>query len=190
VVTLREPVERLYSLYRLKRASGKISDSFEEALQTDHEMRESGRYGHHLAEWISIFGRERALILIYEDLKTDPQGFVDQLCDFFEVDHFELSPEMRERENSAVDVVAPHYPVWTRIGVNASEWMRSHRYDRTMSFVHRLGIRRLFLKENGAGVPRLDPYFARELRERLLPEVEAVEKIVGRELIEWRSFDG
>jgi hypothetical protein len=149
VVTLREPVERLYSLYRLKCASGKLAESFEDALTSDYEMRESARYGHHLAEWISIFGRDRALVLIYEELKSDPQMFVDQLCDFFEVAHFELSPELRERENSAVEAVAPHLPAWTRIGVNASEWMRSHRYDRTMSLVHRLGIRRLFLSENG-----------------------------------------
>lgn len=190
VITLREPVERLYSLYRLKRASGKIAESFEEALNTDVEMRESGRYAHHLAEWISIFGRDRALILVYEDLKNDPQEFVDQLCDFFDIAHFELSSEMLERENSAENVVAPQHPIWTRIGVNASEWMRSHRYDRTMSLVHRLGIRRLFLSDQGTGVPRLDPHFARELRERLMPEVDAVEKILGREMIEWRSFDG
>lgn len=62
VATFREPVDRLFSLYKLKRASGKITDSFERALESDYELRESSRYCYHLAEWISMFGRNRSWV--------------------------------------------------------------------------------------------------------------------------------
>lgn len=187
VVTLREPVERLFSLYKLRRASGKVTDAFELAIETDDELRESSRYRHHLAEWISMFGRSRTLILIYENLVTEPQNFVDQLCDFIGISHFELTAESLVKENSTQGAVAPTRAWWTRLGVTASEWMRSNRYDRTMALVRATGVRNFFLDSKGNEMAPLDPSLASTLRARLRPEVEAVEKIIGRELLAWRS---
>jgi Sulfotransferase domain len=187
VATFREPVERLFSLYKLRRASGKVTDSFERAIDSDEEMRESARYGYHLAEWISMFGRDRTLILIYEDLLAQPQNFVNQLCDFIGVARFEVDASVLAKENSTDAAVAPNRPLWTKLGVTASEWMRSHRFDRTMSIVRASRVRRLFLGRSGLALPPLNPVLANEIRLRLRPEVEAVEKAIGRELAVWRS---
>jgi hypothetical protein len=189
VVTLREPVERLFSLYKLKRASGKITDSFEDALESDYELRESSRYGYHLAEWISMFGRSRILILIYEDLVTNPQAFVNQLCEFINIEPFGVDAAMQAKENSTDGVVAPHVAWWTRSGVALSVWMRSHRFDRTMTLVRATGIKRLFLGHKGRALPTQDPALVRELRMKLRPEVEAVERAIGREIPAWRMLE-
>ncbi len=189
VATFRDPVERLFSLYKLKCASGKITDNFEDAVESDYEMRESARYGYHLAEWISMFGRNRVLILIYEDLVSDAQTFVDQLSDFVGIERFVVDSEMQQKENSTDAVVAPKMAWWTKLGVSASEWMRSHRFDRTMALVRAARVKRLFLGGNGAAVPNLNPTFVRELHKKLRPQVEAVERAIGREIPAWRPTD-
>ncbi|HUA32611.1 MAG TPA: sulfotransferase [Candidatus Binataceae bacterium] len=185
VATFRDPVERLFSLYKLKCASGKITDSFEAAVESDDEMRESARYGYHLAEWISMFGRNRVLILIYEDLLSDPQTFVDQLCDFVGIERFEVDADMQQKENSTDAAVAPRMAWWTKLGVSASEWMRSHRFDRTMAVVRATRVRRLFFG-SGPELPTLNPTFVRELHKQLRPQVEAVERAIGHEIPAWR----
>ncbi len=45
VCIFRNPVERVVSLYRLKRAYGMIPWNFEEAIVRDSELMESGKYG-------------------------------------------------------------------------------------------------------------------------------------------------
>jgi hypothetical protein len=61
VCTFREPIERIFSLYRAKRTGGIIPWSFEEALFRDSELLESSKYGFHLSEWIALFGRNNVL---------------------------------------------------------------------------------------------------------------------------------
>jgi Sulfotransferase domain len=56
VCVFRNPVDRVVSLYRLKRAYGLIRWSFEEALKNDLELIETSRYAFHLQEWKETFG--------------------------------------------------------------------------------------------------------------------------------------
>ena len=51
VCIFRDPVERVVSLYRMKRAYGMIPWSFEEAITRDSELLESSKYGANLPFW-------------------------------------------------------------------------------------------------------------------------------------------
>src|SRR5258708_38793667 len=84
-------VERIVSLYRLKRAYGWIPWSFEEALVRDPELMESGRYVSPLKLWQQSFGKGNVLASIYDDLRETPQGFVDSVVDFIGVWRFRLA---------------------------------------------------------------------------------------------------
>jgi len=50
----------------------------------------------------------------------------------------------------------------------------------------RSGLKRL-LFGNGRELPPLDAVIAAELRKRLTPEIEEVERIVGRDLSSWKA---
>ncbi len=186
ICTFRDPSERLYSLYKLKRASGKLACSFQDAVRSDPEMVQSSRYAHYLARWRAEFGPERVLVLIYEDLHSDPDAFVRNVCEFIGIDPFRLDAAMREPVNSTEGAAIPAHPAWTRVGINASHWMRSHRYDRTMAVVRKLGLLRLFLSARQTRPPPLDPTQAAELRSRLRPEIEKLEEMLGIELSDWK----
>src|SRR3984885_4208547 len=74
VCTFRNPVDRVLSLYRLKRAYGLIPWNLEEALQRDPELMESSRYAAHLKDWQKTFGSSQVLATTHDDMQTDPQG--------------------------------------------------------------------------------------------------------------------
>ena len=82
VVTLRDPVERAYSSYRVMRRDAWTRVSFEETVAKNRIIRESSRYAHHLGNWQRSFGKDRVLVCFYDDLEQSPQKFLDQICDF------------------------------------------------------------------------------------------------------------
>ncbi len=61
VCVFRHPVERVMSLYKLKRAYGLIPWNFEQAMICDPEMLESSRYATKLKAWQRTLGTEQVL---------------------------------------------------------------------------------------------------------------------------------
>src|SRR5271154_456968 len=84
VCSVRDPVERLYSHYRMLRAYSGLR-SFEESLETVPDLIESSRYVSHIRAWRKSFGTDRVLILVYDDLAADPQRFVDLVSKFIRI---------------------------------------------------------------------------------------------------------
>jgi Sulfotransferase domain len=69
VCVFRNPVDRVVSLYRLKRAYGLIRWSFEEALKNDPELMETSRYAFHLQQWKQTFGNAQVMVTVHEDIE-------------------------------------------------------------------------------------------------------------------------
>jgi hypothetical protein len=83
VCTFRNPVDRVLSLYRLKRAYGMFSWSLDEALRRDPELVESSKYATHLRAWQAEMGADRVLPTVYADLRRNPQAYLDVLTVFY-----------------------------------------------------------------------------------------------------------
>src|SRR5438874_7151974 len=77
VCIFRDPVERIVSLYRLKRAYGMIPWTFEQAISRDPELMESGKYATNLKAWRRRLGAGQVLATVYDDLCNQPQAYVD-----------------------------------------------------------------------------------------------------------------
>lgn len=74
IAILRNPVERLYSQYKMACASqGKLLD-FEKVADPQDINFQIGLYAHHLKTYFSLFPRENFLILIYEDIFRDNEA--------------------------------------------------------------------------------------------------------------------
>lgn len=68
VAVLREPIERAYSLYQLKRGTSLNYPTFEAAIENHPEILDHGLYAKHLTRWASFFSQEQILVLLYNDL--------------------------------------------------------------------------------------------------------------------------
>ncbi len=84
IVTFREPAARLYSLYRLLRSERRpVNDTFDGYWRFQINCgADLCSYATHLKRWQATFGKSRVLVLFYEDLSSNPQGYLDTVCDF------------------------------------------------------------------------------------------------------------
>jgi hypothetical protein len=186
VCTLREPVERLYSLYSLKLSRSGLRCAFDEALERDHDMRESSRYAYHLREWSKAFGPMRVMVMLYDELAEAPQVYIDKICRFVGIEPFPLLPSELKPEHASETFRLPLNEWWARAGLKGAAWLHARHLHRVLRVVKRLRLRSLFLDNGGVPVPPLDRALAQRLRERLLPEVEALEERLGVDLSSWK----
>jgi Sulfotransferase family len=185
ICTFRDPVERLYSLYRYLRFHGSYSWSFEYAMTHDQEMIESARYAHYFSAWIRDFSRSQVLGTIYDDIERDTQAYVDAICDFIEIPRFTLLPSQKARVNTSEDLRAPTSYALLRFSnaMGAIAW--ALRFRSAFAFARSVSLKMLFFGQ-GRELPPLNPDFAAELRKRLTPEIEQLESIIGRDLSAWK----
>ena len=68
VVILREPIERAYSIYKLKMGTTMNYPTFKEAIDRHPDILEHGLYANHINLWHQHFDKEQLLIMTYSDL--------------------------------------------------------------------------------------------------------------------------
>lgn len=79
VVILRDPVERIFSLYRYKYSMGQYKGDLKSFINLSKSL---GFYAPAISEYFKLFGKENVLILRFEDLITDPKTFFTEFYEF------------------------------------------------------------------------------------------------------------
>lgn len=124
IFILRDPVERLVSWYKFARQRALLDKelSFEEYVnqqmhstgegngeQHMHAL-EQGRYSRYLEKYMGSLGKNRVLVLSFDDLKSDPIQVLNRICRFAEIDasiyedyHFEVSNKTQAVKNQSIE---------------------------------------------------------------------------------------
>ncbi len=95
MVTLRDPAERAFSSYLHMLRSGWRAGTFLEALSRYPELIDHGRYGSQLRRFSSRFGRDALHVAVFDDLKADPQAFLDAVTAWLGVQPLPLDDSQR-----------------------------------------------------------------------------------------------
>jgi len=185
IVSFRDPVERAYSNYRLLRRITGTKVDFERAASTRGDLLESSRYGTHLESWLATFGRERVLVLIYDDLESDPQSFLDTVCDFIGIARFPVSASRVGAEKVNTVATQPPSPRLAKLARRVIGWFADRHYHRAAATVRESRIVR-YLLEGGDPFPPLTDDVAKRMRKFYRPEVEKLERLMGRDLAAWK----
>lgn len=100
IAILRNPAERIYSEYWMRRRrdvldinieQGSIANHFSQLIQD--RSKENFIYFFYwksLNRYLQLFDRSQIKVCLFEDLKQDPQSLYAELCDFLEVDKNQL----------------------------------------------------------------------------------------------------
>jgi Sulfotransferase family len=190
-IILRDPVERAFSHYLMDYREGAQNQPFYEALLNDMKRPEKGwgvsylyyelgLYAGQIGRYLDVFKPDRVKILMFDDLRHDPKAVLSELALFLGLDPSPLADiDTSRRYNS---YAAPRNQYLRRLA--------GAKFSRLVGQAivpHRLGayiFERFFLKE--ATKPQLDPR-ARELLCSLYdPELDRLEKLLGRRLPELR----
>jgi hypothetical protein len=185
ICVFRNPVDRIISLYRVKRAYGWIPWTFAEAIQRDPELMESGRYASTLKLWRQSFGAENVMASIYDDLWDDPQGFVDAIVDFVGIRRFSLSDWQYGFVHDSERMTQPRSYYRTRTATMVANWFKARRMDRAVIAFKRSRFRHLVLG-GGAPFPKVPEDLLTQLQKEFFREVEDLEEMLHRDLSAWK----
>ena len=184
IFIFRNPAQRVVSLYRIKRAYGIYPWSLEQAFDLDSELIASGKYVTTLKEWQRTFGKDQLLISIYEDLRKDPQSFVDNLTQFIGIPRIILSKSQLRNIHSSEAMTEPRSYLATRTATAMADWLKARRLDKVVAVVRNSSLMKLFI---GGGSPFTD--VSSEMLHRICEvfrsEVEELEAILSRDLSAW-----
>lgn len=192
VTILREPAERAYSAWCHARRDGEEPcEHFGEALAREAQRhnashllryREMGRYAGQLRRYFECFGRDRVLVLLYEDLRDRPDELWQRCCDFLGLEGSDRSPPAHRQNRSGT----PRSRLVYRL-------MRSQRFKNAMKRF--LPLRFTAWAKNRAeavNMRRFPPMPERErqmLRREFADEVREVMDLTGRDLRHWLPDD-
>jgi hypothetical protein len=185
--TMRNPVDRIYSVYKLLRHYGWVrSGTFDEIMNVWPHLGGGNRYASHLEAWFESFGRENVLVTMYDELRADPQTYLNRVCDFIEVERVTLTPraDLGGEVNSFAR--APKNRRLARRATTVINWLNSHQAYGVIDTLERAGVWE-FCQGRGELYPRLTPEQEERLRERYLPEVEALEDLLRIDLYAWKQ---
>lgn len=183
----RNPVDRLISLYRLKRAYGRHDWTLEEALARDPEMVESNLYATNLRLWQASFPSGQLSINLFDDLNADPQGFVDRLTAFLGIRNIKLNQSQLEQVFSTKKMTEPRSFLATRAATSVADWCKARRLDGVVASVRQSGLLRLFIG-GGAAFPKVPEAIVQKIWMNSLSQTEELEGLLGRELSDWKRF--
>ncbi|GAC1437681.1 MAG: hypothetical protein NVS1B11_21100 [Terriglobales bacterium] len=188
VCTFRNPVDRVVSLHRLKRAYGMYQWGLEEAMLRDPELTESSKYGRYLRAWQEDFGSNQVLPTIYDDLKLNPQLYMDEIVDFIGICRFALTSSQIEVTHRAEEMTLPKNYRRTKFGLAVADWLKAQRLDIVVNKVKQSPIVKLFLG-GGQTFDQVSEPVIRRLHEQFRPEVEELETLLNRDLSGWKTCD-
>ncbi len=185
IVTARDPVERVYSHYKMMRRYAFTDRGLIETLERDRTLAAGSYYGEHLPRWFDAFGRDRVLVAFYDDLRDDPQRYLDGISRFIGIGRIDLDGTPIPREAVHTFERAPRSAKLARQGRKLRNWLRDRRAERTLGALERAGVWAVCF---GGGEPYgpLAVDVEEQLRERFRVDVERLERLVGRDLTSWK----
>ncbi len=174
--TFRDPLDRVLSLYRMKRAYGMIPWGFAEALRKDPELIESGKYATHLKEWLRVLGRDQVMPMFYEDLKGDPQVYVDKIAHFISLPRFDISHEENCNLHGTEKMTHPRNYLLTRAASQTADWLKARQLDHVVTSFKKSPLVNLVLGggTNFEGIPQESAERVYELFQSEIEELETM----------------
>jgi Sulfotransferase domain len=187
IVTLRDPVDRLYSVYKnLRYTADARRGTLEQTLAVWPTMAKGNRYAPHLEGWFDAFGRENVLITIYDELRSNPQIYLNRVTDFIGIERILLSQSPQIADDVHSFKRAPRSPRLARGAQRARYWLKGHQAYRFYNLLERSGAWD-FCGGRGELFQPLTPEQDERLRARYLPEVEALEELLKIDLSAWKK---
>lgn len=181
---LRHPITRAYSLYMHYLRYGLVSGTLQEACEQNPQIIESSRYAQHLGNWLVYYPLETIKIVFQETLESDQDAYIKNVCKALHLPYKEAPAEARERYNVTT---FSRFGLLAAIAQHLADWFRQRRMYWVINVAKALGLKPLiFGTEKPDAQKNAIPSSDRAwLEEQLKGEVEKLETLLGRKIVEW-----
>jgi hypothetical protein len=192
VAILRHPADRAYSHFNHNRRNGyEPLTEFRLALDAEAQRialgwnpnvhyRARGRYGEQVARYLATFPRDQLLVLLHEDLQTQPTETLARICRFVGIDDaFVFDTSKRHNVTDGL----PRRIWLNRLFANESTTKDVAR--RIVPESVRSALFRRFYRSNLDPAPPLDPALRRTLLEEFRDDLVLLQRLIGCDVGHW-----
>jgi hypothetical protein len=188
ILIIRSHVPRLRSSYWQLKRDGRSNDDLIDFLEGRSELSpylELQRYAPLLESYLRLFDRSKILIVLYEDLRKNPHGTIDEIVGFLGLEPGAYPEAMTQKITEHVNpTFTPRWPALYLVAMRLNQKLRRTHIrllDRPLALGKRLffalsGRRRREEVGSMPGEDRLRAFFA--------DDVAALERLLGRPLRE------
>ena len=190
LISLRDPVERLYSSYLMQIRSGRIKTTFSEeidlvlnkitAKKFDSIKVNAGLYSENVKRYLKIFGNKQVKIIIFEEFIKNTKETINDILKFLDIKY--------ELQNFK-------YQVYNKHGINRGGFLaKKIRHSRKISRLAKKFLSpstRLVLRDTLFVKTQTKPKMDQKDRELLInfyyDDVKNLQTLLGRKL-PWKNF--
>jgi Sulfotransferase domain len=181
IVLLRNPVERVLSLYLFRRRNGHISGSLEDAIAQDSALLSQNFYDEHLTRYLTFFPREQIFVGLFDDLREDPAKLMRSICSFLGLDAPATIPSADIVLRASTPRHARSFHALKRFAV----WLRRRDCHRLLTWGKTNRLLLGILTKPIAATPQLHPLTRERLTVLYRPHIANTAAIIGRDLSGW-----
>jgi hypothetical protein len=180
VAQLRNSVDRAYSDYCMLYRRGEVGRNIDEYLDPrtagENRFLSGGRYSRQIEEYLVHYPSSQLLVLFFEEMRANPTNQLFQLRNFLGLPgSLPVLPDNKKVKDKTTPIVSPE--LRRRLG-----WLKPvvTPFRNTQIFGK---LRSLVARE--VEYPELHPDLRKRMVEYYAPEVDALRKLLGRELPGW-----
>lgn len=190
ITMLRNPIDRLISMYHWNLRNGNFRKWFgdapvtlDEAIETVPDMLQWNRYRQYLDNYLRCFRGDQIFVALYDDIKHSPEVLIREIYAFLRVDPNFVPSSLNSRFLSASEA---------RFGKNLyfakrfGRWLRKREFYRLLTWCKTNPIILKLLTKPVTTETEVSDETRARLRTIFDPHIRFVEKLVGRNLEHWR----
>ncbi|GAB4280991.1 MAG: hypothetical protein Kow0068_05430 [Marinilabiliales bacterium] len=177
IVSLRNPTDRLYSMYWILKGKYKENKTltFEQKLEKNPELIKQGFYVDYLKIYFELFGKDKILVLKYDQIKSDPEGFLRKIYKFLDIDENFVSQ-------------------YQNIKINRATFRKHVGKSYFLYFMWRVFKRLKFSriayeleKINSVSIPEMNSDTRKKLLEIYKPKLEELSEFLNTDFMHWNK---
>lgn len=185
IVSLRNPVDRAYSQYRLLKyyGNGETRD-FDVVVREEPEYIERGLYYRQLKRYFQYFDMEQIFVVFFEEFVARPNRVMQRLFSFLNVDETFILEKPVKKSNQARKTRSIHFMRFSEL---VTKLLVEMRLSPLVDSLKKMGVNKLVQKINSTDMASTD--MKKETRDFLKgqfkEDIASLEKLLNRDLSCW-----
>ena len=186
IVTLRDPVQRAFSQYKMYRYYFKKENRhFELVIENEPEYIEKGMYMRQLNNWLKYYRSDQIHVIIADDAQENPAQVIKELYTFLGVDPNFTPGNWNTRLNTAKQT---RFPFVSELMGFFTRFLVASNLSKTVGWLKSLGLKNWAEKLNTKKIEpsKIDEKSTKFLYGAFKSDIEELETFLNRKLTNWK----